>query len=157
MQIPDEVYQTILRSMPIPCVDLVVFNPARELLLVRRTHEPARGQWWFPGGRIHFGETRETAAKRQILKECGLHAARVAELWTRDVIIPLESGTRLSHGITTAYVVNVAASAHVILDDQASAFAWKKPAVWGKESLHPFVRDTLQHAIDQLTEYGNVR
>lgn len=157
MEIPEEIYQTVLRTMPIPCVDLIVFNGAGEVLLVRRTNEPARGHWWFPGGRVHFGETRETAARRQLMKECGLHAASVEELWTRDVILPLESDTRMSHGITTLYAVNVETSSQVMLDEQASDFAWKKPAVWEKEPLNTFVRETLRQAIGYLTEHENVR
>jgi colanic acid biosynthesis protein WcaH len=143
MQIPDEVYQTVLRSMPIPCVDLIVFNSAHELLLVRRTNEPARGQWWFPGGRVHFGENREAAVTRQLLKECGLHAATRQELWTLDVILPIESTSRVSHGITTLYAVTAKAPAEVTLDDQASEFAWRRLAAWQKESLHPMVHQIL--------------
>lgn len=157
MEIPEEIYQTVLRTMPIPCVDLFVFNSAGEVLLVRRTNEPAHGQWWFPGGRVHFGETRETAAMRQLMKECGLHATSLKELWTRDVILPLESGTRVSHGITTLYAATVAASSHVLLDEQASDFAWKKPAAWAKEPLETLVRDALQQVISYPTSHKNAR
>lgn len=143
MRIPDEIYEMVLRSMPIPCVDLIVSNSAREILLVRRTNEPARGEWWFPGGRIHFGERREDAARRQLLKECGLHGADVEELWTVDVILPLDSTDRVSHGITTLYAVTAKAPTDVTLDDQASEFAWRHVADWQEKSLHPIVRQAL--------------
>ena len=143
MQIPDEIYEMVLRSMPIPCVDLVVSNSASEILLVRRTNEPARGHWWFPGGRIHFGESREDAVRRQLMKECGLHGADVEELWTLDVILPLDSSDRVSHGITTLYAVTAKAPIDVTLDDQASEFAWRHVSDWQENSLHPIVRQVL--------------
>jgi colanic acid biosynthesis protein WcaH len=143
MRIPDEIYKKVVRAMPIPCVDLVVSNRAGEILLVRRTNEPARGQWWFPGGRVHLGETREVAARRQLFEECGLQATDVEELWTCDVILPVESDARISHGITTLYTVSVGASSRVILDKQASEFAWQKPSIWRKEPLHPLMAEIL--------------
>src|SRR3954468_17973634 len=101
MEIPEEIYQMVVRTMPIACVDLIVSNSAREILLVRRTNAPARGEWWFPGGRVHYGETREAAVKRQLLKECGLQSATLHELYTLDVILPLDSTPHVSHGIST--------------------------------------------------------
>ena len=141
MRIPDELYQVILRSMPIACVDLIVSNLSGEVLLLRRVNEPARGEWWFPGGRVHFGEKREAAARRHLLEECGLHAADVEELWTQEVILPLESNSHVSHGITTLYAVDVDTAAPVRLDSQTSEFAWKQPVCWHEETLHPTVRD----------------
>jgi colanic acid biosynthesis protein WcaH len=143
MRIPDEIYQVILRVMPIPCVDLVVCK-GEEVLLVRRNNEPALGQWWFPGGRIHFGETLEAAARRKLTEECGLHALRVEQRWTRDVILARGGDSAsLSHGITTVFAVTVDPS-EVILDNQAREYSWRTPAAWKEESLHSFVSETLE-------------
>jgi colanic acid biosynthesis protein WcaH len=144
MRIPDRLYQTVVQMMPIPCVDLVIRDEATEILLVRRRNQPARDEWWFPGGRVHFGETRVDAAQRKLAEECGLRAVNLEELWTADVILPLESNTSSSHGITTLYAITVQRSSQVSLDDQAVDFAWKKAVAWEKESLHPFVRETLR-------------
>jgi ADP-ribose pyrophosphatase YjhB (NUDIX family) len=143
MQIPDEIYQTVRQSMPIACVDLIVFNPAHDILLVRRTNEPACGQWWLPGGRIHFGETREAAVQRQLRTECGLDVSSLEELWTVDVILPIERTSHVSHGITTVYSVVAKAPCEVTLDLQASEFEWRPLADWRKESLHPVVQKIL--------------
>ena len=56
MIVEDTLYRQICASMPIPCVDLAVVDPAGMLLMVRRVEDPSAGEWWFPGGRIHFGE-----------------------------------------------------------------------------------------------------
>lgn len=37
-----------------------------------RENQPEQGKWWFPGGRIHFGESRLDAARRKVKEECGL-------------------------------------------------------------------------------------
>jgi ADP-ribose pyrophosphatase YjhB (NUDIX family) len=39
----------------------------KSLLLLKRTNQPALGQWWFLGGRIKKGESLEEALSREIL------------------------------------------------------------------------------------------
>jgi len=43
-------------------------------LLVKRGHEPAKGEWSVPGGLIRLGETAENAAQRELMEECGIRA-----------------------------------------------------------------------------------
>jgi ADP-ribose pyrophosphatase YjhB (NUDIX family) len=50
----------------------VVRDPAGRLLLVRRGHEPGRGRWSLPGGRVEAGETAAAAVVREVLEETGL-------------------------------------------------------------------------------------
>lgn len=143
MQIPEETYQIILRVMPIPCVDVIARNSAGEVLLVRRKDEPAAGDWWFPGGRVYFGETREAAARRKLFEECGLEATQLEELWTCDSMLAVKSSGRVRHGITTLFLINVAEPAQVELNSHSGEFAWKNHATWEAEPLHSFVRDSL--------------
>ena len=42
------------------------------LLLVRRGHGPAAGQWSVPGGRVEWGETLAAAVVREVAEETGL-------------------------------------------------------------------------------------
>ena len=71
MLIPDNIYDIITSSVPIVCVDLVVINDGKVLLLKRR-NPPARGQWWLPGGRIFKNESIRDAAVRKGRQEIGL-------------------------------------------------------------------------------------
>jgi ADP-ribose pyrophosphatase YjhB (NUDIX family) len=44
----------------------------RRLLLVLRGHDPWRGTWSVPGGRVEPGETDAEATARELLEETGL-------------------------------------------------------------------------------------
>lgn len=52
------------------------------LLLIRRGHPPAQGQWSVPGGRVEAGESDTAAVIREVLEETGLHVHVGAHLGT---------------------------------------------------------------------------
>ncbi|OGH88833.1 MAG: hypothetical protein A3J93_01155 [Candidatus Magasanikbacteria bacterium RIFOXYC2_FULL_42_28] len=69
--IKKNLYDKILRLMPIVCVDLLI-KRGKKILLVKRKNNPAKGEWWLPGGRIFKTETIERAARRKARGEVGL-------------------------------------------------------------------------------------
>ena len=77
MVVPEPLYQQIWPIMPIACVDVVAHDGDGRVLLLCRAEEPAKGQWWFPGGRVHHMETRADAAARKLKEECSLAAIAV--------------------------------------------------------------------------------
>jgi 8-oxo-dGTP diphosphatase len=56
----------------IRCVGGLIHDPNGALLLVRRGHDPGRGLWSIPGGRVEPGETDAQAVVREIAEETGL-------------------------------------------------------------------------------------
>jgi ADP-ribose pyrophosphatase YjhB (NUDIX family) len=56
----------------VPCVGAIITDDAGRLLLIRRGHEPGRGLWSLPGGRVEPGETDEQAVIREVGEETGL-------------------------------------------------------------------------------------
>jgi len=143
MHIPQNIYAQIVRLMPIPCVDLLVKDEDGSVLLIKRANEPAKGQWWFPGGRVHFLETREQAAKRKLKEECGLEAFQMKEIGTYDVILDMFGDEKPRHGITSLFYVSVRKKAEIILDAQSLAAEWHLQEDWLKVNLHQFVRDNM--------------
>ena len=72
MLIVDHLYRTIQEYLPIACVDLLIECDGK-ILLLRRDNEPAKGEYWFPGGRIYKNETIRTAALRKAREETNLN------------------------------------------------------------------------------------
>ena len=63
--------KTIHYQNPKPTATLIcIYN--KQILLVKRAFEPAKGQWSLPGGFIELRETPEDAAKRELKEETNL-------------------------------------------------------------------------------------
>lgn len=96
--IPTEEYKVMLENLAIPCVDVFVENDSGEVLMIKRSNEPAKGQWWFPGGRIFKRETIKDAAIRKIREEVGLELRSVVIVGAYETIFDegpfgIETGT----------------------------------------------------------------
>jgi colanic acid biosynthesis protein WcaH len=72
MMIPDALYKEIMRAVPILCVDAIVRRADGRFLLVRRTNDPLKGEWWVIGGRVLHGEKADDAVLRKLRTEAGL-------------------------------------------------------------------------------------
>ncbi len=149
MIIPEQLYKKIIKVMPVPCVDLLITDKQGKVLLVKRKNEPAKGQWWFPGGRVYFGETRQAAAIRKLKEECGLVAEEVTEIGTYDVILDMPNMKGRSHGITTLFHIRIPKHKSLSLDHQSEDGRWRKNPECHKNILHPFVRTALSLYKDQ--------
>jgi len=66
----------------VPCVGAVVHDAAGRLLLIRRAHEPGRGLWSLPGGRVEAGESAAEAVQREVREETGLDVRAGAPVGT---------------------------------------------------------------------------
>lgn len=56
---------------PVVGVGAVILNGDR-LVLVKRAHEPLKGEWSLPGGTVEVGETLTEAVAREVREETGL-------------------------------------------------------------------------------------
>lgn len=110
MRIPEELYAKFHQSMPIICVDIVVTYDGK-ILLIKRSREPEKNKWWFPGGRLLRDEDLLAAVPRIVKLEIGLNLKNApvplgfAE--TKFLEDPFSHGGG-THTINFVYLVNVA-------------------------------------------------
>ena len=71
--VPEHVWRQVKHSIAIPCVDIILENLNREILLGWRKIPPYSYVWATPGGRVLRGENLQDAANR-ILREYGVNA-----------------------------------------------------------------------------------
>lgn len=135
--IPDDVWRDIVEHVPIPSVDLLVVTDD-SLLLAKRQNEPAKGEWFVPGGRVQKGESLEEAVHRVAKAELGVDVVIIDELGgynhmyeTADVA---DAGGK--HYVAHGYVVRPK-SDQVNLDEQHSEA--KYFALDALPSVHPNV------------------
>lgn len=95
--IPSELYNQIVKCMPIASVEAVVVID-EALLFLRRNNQPAKGQWWFPGGRIRKEESLQQALRREVKEETGLEMSAYKFINVYSRVFPER------HDITIAYL-----------------------------------------------------
>jgi len=112
----------IVRSMPIPCVDVIVEKASR-VLIGFRVIDPYRNVWALPGGRILKHEYPGDAAQR-ILREIGVKG-RISDLvGVFPVKFPLHELKR--YDITLCYRSQWVAG-EPQADSELARFRWVSP------------------------------
>ena len=132
-EIPKALYDQIAMSIPIASVEAVVVRD-RELLFLRRRNEPAKGEWWFPGGRIRKGESLEQTLRREIREETGL------ELKTYKLVNVYSRVFPERHDITIVYLCKCTGE-KVILNNEHSEYGFFNTTQVG---LHPYMLEVLK-------------
>ena len=69
--ISDEEWEIIVQNVPIVSVDLIIECPDG-IVLGRRSNEPAKGEWFVPGGRVRKNESLKSAVHRIGREELGV-------------------------------------------------------------------------------------
>lgn len=117
--------ESSLPTAPVVGVGAVVFHEGRVLLVKRRT-PPSEGLWAIPGGRLHFGETLQEAAEREIREETGISVRAGEPVFAFDVIERDSSGSIRFHYV----IVDLEAtyvSGKPLAGDDAEIAAWLSP------------------------------
>ena len=96
---------------------------AHEMLVVRRAHDPGRGRWSLPGGRVEHGESLEQAVHREVAEETGLLIDIVGLAGIREV---LPRGGASGHYVVLSYAARWR-SGEVVLNDEHDDFKWLAP------------------------------
>ena len=125
-------------AAPEVAVGAVVVDHDR-LLLVRRGHGPAAGEWSVPGGRVERGETLAEAVTRELREETGLEGVcgpflGWAELIDDDVHVVI-----LDFEVTIVDEVDATPTA----GDDAAEVAWVDLDAVGEMALVPGLAEFL--------------
>lgn len=78
--LPKPEYDAIYSRVPRLCVEVVVADPERGVVLARRDIPPNVGAWHIPGGTVLFGERLVEAVRRVARDELATEALTVGEL-----------------------------------------------------------------------------
>ena len=113
-----------IQSFPITTVGALIFNPAREVLMIR-THKWS-DLWGIPGGKIKWGETAEDALLREIKEETALDITNIQFAMVQDCIRSKEF-FKEAHFVLLNYTCDTISTA-VTLNDEAEEFQWLAPA-----------------------------
>lgn len=103
-------------------VGAVVVRGGRALV-VRRAHEPRKGEWSLPGGLLDLGESLEDAARREVKEETGLDVELGPIIETFDRVHRDGEGRVRYHFVIVDFVCWSTAGEAVAGSD-AEAVAW---------------------------------
>jgi 8-oxo-dGTP diphosphatase len=124
----------------VACVGAVVHDSEGRLLLIQRRHDPHRGRWTLPGGRVEPGETPEQAVVREIREETGLDV-RVGAVAGR-VWIP--AGVDLEYDVVDFICTPVDATAVPAAGDDAADVRFVDGSAMAELACTPRLIDTLR-------------
>jgi colanic acid biosynthesis protein WcaH len=139
--VPEAEFATCLEHLPQVCVE-VVLEREGAVLLARRTNDPARGEYFWPGSRLYKGELPEDAARRVAREELGIEAELLGRIGVYNHFWDTTSveGVDSRHTVNLAYHARQTDDATVTLDDQHDDVRW----VEGPDpDLHEYVREYL--------------
>lgn len=107
---------------PVVGVGAVVVRDGKALI-VKRAHEPRKGEWSLPGGMLDLGESLEDAARREVKEETGLDVELGPIIETFDRVHRDADGRVRYHFVIVDYVCWPTGGEPVAGSD-AEAVAW---------------------------------
>jgi len=152
--ISDSEFLVCLKNLPIPAVDILLFNHNKDkVLLLKRINEPAKGKFFTPGGRINKGETILEAASRKMYEELGLKTDSsrfifggvVEEKYNNGIFGNIDTHyIDLVYGLILDYDFE---EEKIKLDAQHSEYKWFKI---DNPNLHIYVKNKISTIIDKI-------
>ena len=142
-RISEEKYKEIVELMPICCIDIVIINNDK-MLLVKRKNEPEKGKLWFPGGRLYKNEKLKDAALRIAKEEVGLTVNIQKMIGAYDYMSDktnLEGIKTGTHTPIITFLTKLNENQEVELDSNHSDFNWVDSI---EENFDPYLKEVIK-------------
>jgi 8-oxo-dGTP diphosphatase len=105
-------------------VGIFIIDKQGKVFLTKRSSHTTNehGTWEIPGGKVHFGETLENAAKREAKEEYGIDIELTKQLPAQNHIIPAEK----QHWVPTCFMAKIVGSAKpkIMEPEKCDAIGW---------------------------------
>jgi colanic acid biosynthesis protein WcaH len=137
-----EEWNVVVDSVPIVSVDLIIKHEGGVLLGLRE-NEPAKGEWFVPGGTVFKNERLTEAVHRVAEMEVGCDVEIQEQLGVFEHFYDTSDvdGVDSKHYVANAFVVEPTQEQHVeISDSQHSQLQVFEPP---SDDLHPYVQRYL--------------
>ena len=120
---------------------MVLFKDGK-ILTIKRGHEPSKGKWSIPGGRIELGETAQEAGQREVREECSIEVQIERVLDAANNIIRDEEG-RIKYHFVIIDLLARYVSGKIRAQSDAEECRWVTPGEITKLDLTPLLREML--------------
>ncbi len=119
-----------------------------KVLLLRRSSGNLKyiGQLELPGGKVEFGESPESALRREVTEETG---QEISALQLFKLVSWMDTVERDTQHIIIVYLVGLANGARIILSEEHDKFVWEKLSTVQLEKLNVLSKKVL---MDELEE-----
>jgi len=150
--IESELYKKILENIPIPTVDVIIFDKSlNKTLLFLRKNAPAKGEYYSIGGRLEKGEELLEGAISNFHEEMGIKLSK-EDLYPIGTINEIFEETSFGknggiHSVNYFYVLRVNGDIKVNLDSQHSEHKWFDV---DDPSLHPYMKEKIKRSLEVL-------
>lgn len=158
--LPFDDFLQVVKNTPLVSIDLIVENETGEYLLGKRLNEPAKGDWFVPGGRIRKNETLDQAFERITQAELGIRLQRQqAQLQgIYEHFYDTNAGEHASFGthyVVLAYRLCVKQQALKLpVAEQHQFWHWQRAEeILQDQQVNHFSRDYFTHSVDMLSTH----
>lgn len=147
MFIDQNLYNQILENIPIICVDGILLNENNFVLFLKRKVEPAKNEWWFPGGRLLKNEKLNDSVIRKFKEEINLEVSVVRYVGTTETVFNTGPYNIPVHTINFTFLLKYK-SGTITIDDLHSDYTWSND--FESLNLNPEIFKLLKKTYNEL-------
>ncbi len=130
---------------PIVAASAVIIRDGK-VLMIKRGHEPNKGKWSIPGGKIELGETVDEAAQREVFEECNIKIEILKLLFVGENIVRDNTG-RVKYHFVLIDLLAEYKSGEITAQSDAEEYRWATPEELPGLDITPQLRSLLMQTM----------